>query len=236
MPIRLRRPLALVALLPIVLTGCVTHELSETKDQRTSIPAGKAELVRAEITMGAGKIDLSGGAKNLLDGDFRYNVPGAKPEVRYDDSSFRGTLVVRQTGSGVGIGNVVNEWNLRLSEQVPVDLYVKLGAGESHLDVSRLMLRGIEMHVGAGQVEVDLRGDYKKAFDVQIHGGVGEATVRLPSKVGVRATARGGIGGIDTRNLRKENDAWVNDAWDNAPVRISVDVRGGVGQINLYRE
>jgi hypothetical protein len=80
---------------------------------------------------------------------------------------------------------------------------------------------------------VDLTGDYTQDFDASIQGGVGEATVLLPSAVGVKANAEGGLGKINAKGLKREGDSYVNDAYGNSSVTLSVDVQGGVGQINL---
>ena len=42
--------------------------------------------------MGAGDLEVTGGAEKLLEADFAYNVARLKPEVQYTN----GTLVVRQ--------------------------------------------------------------------------------------------------------------------------------------------
>jgi hypothetical protein len=87
--------------------------------------------------------------------------------------------------------------------------------------------------MGAGKTTVDLTGDYAKGFDAGIHGGVGEATMLLPSAVGVKARAEGGLGKIDHEGLRRIGDSYVNDAYCESDVALNVDVRSGVGEINL---
>jgi hypothetical protein len=120
-----------------------------------------------------------------------------------------------------------------MNDEVPTDLMVQVGAGESDLDLDSLTLTGVDLKMGAGKSTVDLTGDYAKGFDASIEGGVGEATVLLPSEVGVKAKAAGGLGGISAKGLKKVGDAYVNDAYGESDVNLSVDVKGGVGEINL---
>jgi hypothetical protein len=87
--------------------------------------------------------------------------------------------------------------------------------------------------MGAGKITVDLTGDYAQDFDASIQGGVGEATVLLPSEVGVKAKAEGGLGKINAKGLKRVGDSYVNDAYGESDVNLSVDVQGGVGEINL---
>jgi hypothetical protein len=83
---------------------------------------------------------------------------------------------------------------------------------------------------------MDLRGNPKRSYDVRINGGVGEATIYLPRSVGIDATAKGGIGEIDVRGLEQRNGRWINPSQENSPVKIHLDVKGGVGQINIIAE
>jgi len=200
-----------------------------------SIQPENAQSVRTHLVMGAGELNVSGGADALMEADFAYNVADWKPKVDYDVSGDTGELSVKQ-GSGKGVrlgGDARNEWDLRLNDEVPTDLVVSMGAGESDLDLDSLTLTGLDLQMGAGETTVDLTGDYDRDFDASIQGGVGEATVMLPSEVGVRARAEGGLGKINAVGLEKEGDSYVNDAYGDSDVTLDVDVQGGIGQINL---
>ncbi len=212
-----------------------THQVGEMRHGSESIQAGNARSVHAKLIMGAGELNLTGGADALMDADFSYNVAGWKPKVNYDVSGDTGELTVKQ-GSGGGIrlgGGARNEWDIRLNDEVPTDLSVQMGAGESDLDLDSLALTGLDLQMGAGKTTVDLTGDYAQDLDAGIKGGVGEATVLLPSEIGVRAKAQGGLGKINAEGLRRVGDSYVNDAYGESETNLRVDVQGGVGEINL---
>jgi hypothetical protein len=97
-------------------------------------------------------------------------------------------------------------------------------------------LRSVAFDLGAGEVNVDLRGNPRRSYDVKIQGGVGQATVHLPKSVGISATAVGGIGEVNVSGLEKRNDRWINPGHENAPVTIRLDVKGGIGQIDVIAE
>lgn len=198
--------------------------------------AAKSDEVIADLEIGAGELKVEGGAKELFEGDFTYNVAEWKPTVRFDDSSFRGRLTVRQGSGKHTFGNVRNRWDLRLANDIPLDLRIRCGAGENKLDLHELTLRNVEVQLGAGSVDMDLRGAPKKDYSVRIEGGVGEATVHLPPGVGVVAEAHGGIGSINVRGLRKDGDHWVSEANRGAKATIRLSVKGGIGEINIIAE
>jgi hypothetical protein len=212
-----------------------TPQVGKMQHESKSVDPKDAQSARAQLKMGAGELNLAGGADQLMEGDFSYNVSEWKPEVSYDVSGDEGKLLVKQGGSeGSNLtGEARNEWEIRLNDELPTDLVVQLGAGESNLDLGSLRLMGLKLQMGAGKTTVDLTGDYAKSFDASIQGGVGEATVMLPSGVGVKAKAQGGLGKINAEGLNRVGDSYVNDAYGESDVTLNVDVQGGVGQINL---
>ena len=120
-----------------------------------------------------------------------------------------------------------------MNDELPTDLVVRVGAGESNLDVDSLTLTGLDLRMGEGKTTVDLTGDYARDFDATIEGGVGQSTVLLPSEIGVKAKAEGGLGGINANGLKKVGGSYVNEAYGESDTNLSVDVKGGVGEINL---
>ncbi len=222
----------------LILSGClVTTRTSDPVDESRSVdlPA-KAEMVSASIRMGAGDLRLQGGAAKLMEADFRYNVPSWKPEVRYNQTGFRGRMEVTQQGSGHVGNKVVNKWDIRLNDDLPIDLETKLGAGEAKLDLGGMTLRSATLEIGAGEADIRFSTEPQRSFDLSVRGGVGEATIRVPKTVGVIATAKGGIGDINMRNLKQEGDTWTNEAYGKAKTTVRIDVKGGIGQINIYSE
>lgn len=213
-------------------TGLVRpgREVTESK----SVDRDNAEMVKVNLEIAAGELRLSGGATKLMEGDFTYNVEKWKPEIRYDGSSFRGNLTIKQSGGTAAAGNVKNDWRVRLNDDIPMDITVKMGAGESRLKLGDLKLRGVEVKLGAGRCEMDLRGDPDKSYDATIRGGVGEATIYVPKDVGVIAEARGGLGEIRVRGLEKDGDAYRNAVYGKTKSTIRLNVAGGIGAINIY--
>jgi uncharacterized protein DUF2154 len=230
-----------VVLLIVVMSGtavfagaCGVKQVGELQRQSQSVDVEEASSVRADLRMGAGELKLSGGADTLMEGEFSYNVADWKPEVDYEVSGDTGELSVKQDIiAGVPVGEARNEWDIRFSDEVPTDLSVEMGAGESNLDLDSLTPTGLTLHMGSGKTTVDLTGDYAQDFDASIEGGAGEATVLLPREVGARVSVEGGLGRIDAEGLQKQGNSYVNDAYGGSEVTLEVDIQGGVGQITL---
>ena len=216
--------------------GGGTHQqVGKMQHHSKSVDPKNAQSARAHLKMGAGELNLTGGADQLMEANFSYNVSKWKPKVSYDVSDKKGKLVVEQgSANGANLsGGARNEWDISMNDEVPTDLVVQVGAGESDLDLDSLTLTGVDLKMGAGKTTVDLTGDYAQSFDATIEGGVGDATVLLPSEIGVKAKVASGLGGINAKGLKKVGDSYVNDAYGESDTNLRVDVKGGVGEINL---
>lgn len=229
---------ALLVTVPLMVAGChvnIDHDSGPAQRESINVEKDKAEMVRTELHIGAGELNLRSGASKLMEGDFSFAPAAWKPVVNYTNTGVRGLLKIEQPSLS-SVGNHKSNWDVRLNNDVAMDLALKFGAGEGHLNIGDLLLRSLEIEMGVGEIDVDLRGKPRRGYDVNIRGGVGEATVRLPRDVGIYAEAKGGIGGVSVHGLKQEGGHWVNDAWDKAGTKIRLDVKGGIGAINVYAE
>ena len=234
----MKRLAVLLVVAAVLLGSCGAQGqegVGEMRNESRSVQPDDAKTVRAHLTVGAGELTVGGAADALMEADFSYFVADWKPEIVYEVNGEKGDLTVEQGSGDDGSlgGGARNEWDLRFNDDVPTDLVVEMGAGESDLDLDSLTLTGLDLQMGAGGTTVDLTDDYAQDFDASIEGGVGEATVLVPSEVGVRVRAEGGLGKINAEGFQREGEAYVNDAYGDSDVSLDVDVQGGVGSINL---
>jgi hypothetical protein len=223
----------------LAVSGCVGPgsriRVGDLQTESRTVELGDAQSVNVEIDMGAGELDVSGGAVELLEAGFTYNVARLKPEVEYGE----GTLSVRTPNVETGIGSLWDvddyryEWDLRLNDGVPMELSVSLGAGKATLELGSLSLTRLNVDMGAGEVVMDLTGDWRADLDVKLEGGAGGATLRLPRDVGVRVDVSGGLGQVNAPGFTKDGDSYVNDAYGESEVTLRIDVEIGLGAIDL---
>jgi hypothetical protein len=196
-----------------------------------------AKSVRAELKMGAGGLNIEGGSSHLLNSRFLFNRKWDSPRVNYHVNGDKGELEIVQDQNGsinFDAGN--NNWDLTFNNDVPIQLHIEMGAGAGELKLRDMNVTELELHMGAGQLELDLTGPRKSDLDVTLKGGVGQATIRLPRDVAVRAHAAGGIGSIDAEGLKKDGSDYSNEMWGKTPHKITLDVQGGIGQIELVQD
>jgi N-terminal domain of toast_rack, DUF2154 len=195
-----------------------------------------AKAARVVVHMPSGMLSIQGGADELMRADFFQGAAWAAPSVDYHVENGLGTLTIEQQSASQFVGQSDNNWKLRLSGAVPVELEIDVGAGRSDLNLAKIDLTRLQLNVGAGQANVDLTGERSKDLQAQIHGGVGEAIVRLPKNVGVVATVHGGLGSVDVHGLKEDDGEYVNAAYGKSPNTLRLTVEGGIGHIRLDQE
>ncbi len=195
-----------------------------------------AQSVTANIQMPSGTLELSGGSSQLLDANFSHSDSREKPKVAYTVANGHGQLDVSQNDEGPDFGRNENDWKLNFGTATPLDLSLHMGAGQSDMKLAGLNVTNLNVQIGAGEMNLDLTGDRKTSLQADIHGGVGAAKIRLPKDVGVRVHASGGIGSVEAHGLRRDGDAYVNDAYGKTASTITMNIQGGIGDIRLDEE
>jgi uncharacterized protein DUF2154 len=224
-----------LVLFAMLIVGCGSQaKVGEMRNESQSVELGDAKSVRVEVSVGAGVLEVTGGAEKLLEGDFTYNVTELKPVVTFTD----GTLLVQQPAvDGLpilqGVTDFRNEWNLHLADQVPMNLKVNMGAGNSDLQLAGLSLTRLDVTLGAGTSTINLQGEWARDLDINIDAGAAELTVRLPKDVGVRVEVDRGPAVIEASGLVQDGDIYTNAAYGVSNVTLHVNLSAGIGRINL---
>ena len=119
---------AAVAATVLVGAACETQrvEVGELQTESRSVDPENADSVLANLRIGLGELNLTGGADSLMEADFAYNVAAWRPGVSYEMVGDTGELSVQQRGLGEGLPgpDVRNEWDVRLNDAMPTDLRV----------------------------------------------------------------------------------------------------------------
>ncbi len=176
-------------------------EVGQLRTETRSVEVEDAESVKVNLRLAVGELNVGGGVEEprLMEADFAYNVAAWEPGVNYEVVGDSGELSVHQRGltEGIPTRDVRNEWDLRLDDEVPVDLTAQMGGGVGNLDLENLALAGLNLDVGAGSSRVDLSGHWERDLSAIVRGGAGQVTVLLPSRMGVKVNAGTRLGRVN---------------------------------------
>ncbi len=204
--------------------------------ETVAFPTDGAQQAVVKISLSTGELRLGDGAMsaNVLDGKIQ-NPRGEriKQGNEREGNTLYTTLAVQEDASILFPGSTRNNlWDLHLNQEMPMNLAVSTGVGESTLDLRRLTLTGLDLNIGIGTTTVSLprQGD----FSGEISGGIGRTVIRVPADLAVRLDISTGIGGKTVPvSFRKEGDAYSSPAYVAAGGGVNLDVSGGIGAIQV---
>jgi hypothetical protein len=183
-----------------------------------------ATTARVKLDMGFGSLKLRGGATSLMDAHFEYHE-GMEPRVDYVVHNGRGELRVDQPSRPKSINITRNRWDVRLNQELPIDLEIDNGAGEAEVDASTLALTSFELDQAAGEGKVQLNGDQTRLtyVDADISAGKLELEMRgsYPAMRELRAETAAGQLKLDLTGQ------WSSD------VDIKIEVVAGEATLRL---
>ena len=110
-----------------------------------------------EIVFGAGDLEVSSGAEDLLiDGEATYNVQDFKPEIDEDGSSIRLSTGELEIGGipNIKLSDLENKWDLHLGDAA-MNLKINAGAYQGNYDLGGLSLESLEISDGAADVRLE---------------------------------------------------------------------------------
>lgn len=155
--------------------------------------------------------------------------------------------------SGYGEEDQSN-WGILFPSKVPHELDIEMEAGNARINLENSWLKDFEFSMTAGEVEINLRntsvpdvdfkalageatldfsGIWKNNMVADIRGGFGSITLVLPSEAGVELEFNGLLGDVDAPRMRKDGNTYINKAFGETPHTLYLDVKGGIGDINV---
>jgi hypothetical protein len=190
----------------------------------------KSEMTRLSISFGAGKLKLSPGAKNLVDGTVVYNVEDLKPKVIESGSNIE--IKQGNLNSLPPVRDIKNEWDLQLGN-APMDLVIAAGAYEGTFELGGLYLKSLEIKDGASNVDLS----FSKANPVEmsiLQYATGASDVKLTGLANANFTTMtfsGGAGNFTLDfggDLQRDAVITVDSGFGNVSLIIPKDVNAKV--------
>jgi len=132
--------------LPVVRTGELqVMDINEA-------PEPDAEVSNIRIEMGGGRLNLSGGTDQLVEGTISYNFSPLQPVVTRDGSS---VTLSQKTSTSLKLpeGNLKNDWDLKFGP-MPIAFSLATGAYEGELKLGGLAIVDLSISDGASSSRV----------------------------------------------------------------------------------
>lgn len=193
----------------------------ETADLTAPLDGAESAAVNVDFSVGRASVTaLAADADNLFEaqivyvGEYEFDVSGAAER----------SISLRQKGRLPSkMGHFINnakklEWNIALAQNIPFQLRLKGGLGETDIDLTNLLVDAIKLDTGVGKVALTLPLQDKN-FQAGISGGVGKTDVTVPAGISGNLKIDGGVGEV---NVSVSPDA-----------AMRINASSGLGSINI---
>jgi hypothetical protein len=230
----------------LLICGCV--EVGELQVESRSVEPEGAESADIEFDMISGNMEISGGTDNLLDAEFRYNVEDWRPEMEYEVRENTGRLTVRQPEvQGAAGGNQIrNEWDLRLNQEMPINLSAELDNGNSDLSLGSSLLKTLAFNTDNGNAQVELTGNQSLLEQVNVTHSNGDVLLTLSGNYpslsvmtiesangNIQSELSGSYSSLDHVRIKLSNGNILADLTGNWSQNSSIEVLVNTGEITL---
>lgn len=200
---------------------------------------GNAQRGIIDLEHGAGKLELSAlpvESSQLLDADLSYAQSSAierRAEARGDGTYVR--LGTRNNWNGFPGGTTFRQdWTVKLSPNVPLDISVHSGASAVAMDLSGLRVTSLNVDTGASSLDVTLPEAAGKT-DARVKAGLAGVHIRVPEGVAARISVKNGLSGaaIDEGRFPKNGSYYQSQNYDTASNRVDLYVETGISGVTI---
>jgi Domain of unknown function (DUF5668)/N-terminal domain of toast_rack, DUF2154 len=207
--------------------------------ERTHYELGMNDSLKrlhAKLDLGSTNLTIRDNGSELVYGRFERFT--AKPDIGYEEQNNEG-FVSFESRSKRWLGGVVKvevdesqDWYLRFSDMIPLDLECVGSNSEIHLNLAPFRLDNLKLRADNASVYVKL-GDLESLAKVSIAGQESRVKLRLPGSSGVRIVGSEYDQYLQTVGMISRDGGFVNAGYDSSGKKIEVDLGPGLSSFSL---
>jgi hypothetical protein len=231
-------PLVLIALGAWTLIG-VSRWNAKRQTSVAEIALQGAGRARVRVQHGAGILRVHAGAKPgmLASGSFTGGLA--------QDARLEGDLLVANlrpemeafpflTSWGWGRGGAF-DWDLALTDTVPLELNFETGAGESQLDLSALRVSSLTVKTGASSTSLTMPAHPVGTCPVRIEGGAASIEAKVPAGTEAFVRTESGLADshVDRARFLPVPGGFQTAGYTAASDRLEIKASIGLGAFKL---
>jgi hypothetical protein len=199
----------------------------QTQTISVPLPADTTKAVDLTLRLGAAELTAGAGAAKLVEGSVQYNVPEFQLSV--SQSGNKVDIVQGPTGGFQGLlpKDLINKWNVKFSNRVPMNLVVQAGAYSGSWNLGGLRLQSLKWDEGASKSTITFdqaNPDKVETFDFT----TGASTVKLTGLANLnfgKMTFQSGVGSYTLDfggKLKRSADVEIKTGVSNVTLVVPV--------------
>jgi hypothetical protein len=224
-------PVLLVVIGVVLLANALTTR-EQVVEEAVAVPLDGAARARLVLAHGAGTLRIVDGADEGLVCQGSAHG-GARTETHWVGDRLEVTLrPPRDIEQLIRLRRPL-DWELALARDLPLDLELRTGAGETRVDLSRTRVESLVVKTGAS--DVDIVAPATGRCRVRIDAGAADVDLRIPDGVAASIRARTGLASVevDTTRFPRTGDVYRSPGFDDAEHRHEIELEGGVASFRV---
>ncbi len=201
------------------------------------IPQGATRLTAGiDFQAGALRLGALGPSQHLLEGSAQ-DGPGESVRQEYSVGAGEGRLLLEQRTNALLAPFLAGrpataQWEVRLSQSLPLALEVNSDAGAVTLDLTGLQLTKLDVNSNTGQTLIVFPAG--QAAQAHVRTGLGPATINLPAGLAARIRVRSGQAQVSLpTGLARTGDFYTTAGFDAARPFFDLEIAAGTGSVTV---
>lgn len=191
--------------------------------------------VKLALEMSGGRLTVRGGSDpgNLLVA--RTSNRGDKPDVT-SNTDAEGVCSIEVTQRDKTHHRGRDQWIMKVTDSIPVDLKVEGGAARMRLDLSALKVESLDLDAGAADVDIVI-GSLVPAVQCEIDCGAASMDITIPLVAGLRLYRDGVISRLSDNNLNLVDRGSYSETegFSDSAIKIEMRVSSALTSLRLRR-
>jgi hypothetical protein len=202
-----------------------------SKDLDTS-----AVRVTAIIQVRAGNLEISSGTPGLISAKLDYWKREPLTTYEYSDFDSSATVEIRDNDRGWRGWSWrawgAKDWEIKLTDRIPVNLRIYAKATEGELDLSGLKLKNLNLDIQAASLNVKL-GDLVDQINGTIESDASKLSLLIPEDMGLKIENHAKLTSTSFSNISimKYDNIYQTSNFDQAPKKIVLSLEGSVTRL-----
>ncbi len=228
----------LIILAGVSIFGILYHQNYESDTISTIVSEDlklDAESGEIKFDIGAVSLNLKSGSEEFVSGSVK-TISGIN--IQRSNVGSVQKLEISQLPNGALLWGKDKSSNLdlKVSNKLPLDIYINAGATKINADLSESMIKKLEIDSGATSADVKI-GNKINNIKINISCGASSFDIKIPNDFSLKVINRSGLSGnnLSSLNLIKNGDEWTSSDYDTNDKKIEVIFESGASSLNISK-
>lgn len=220
-------------LIVAMITGWIDAPTREVTTDTISIEKETdTESANVSITTGAGNLTIEGGSDKLVSGTLEANFLELATSSKVVDDVQKVKLEMEDIRPSF-FGKKVNNLDVLLDSDTPVELDIDNGAMDMNFDFSGVMLTTLDVDTGASDLNI-IMGDLLDESTIAVDAGASSIKITLPKTVGAMIDIDAGVTSKNFTDFDKIDDqTYKSENYDDTDKKVNIELNLGAADVDV---